>query len=200
MYGPPFSPLFHSNLYNVIGEPLSDGAWKKNDNDKVSFQLVWWHETRQWTFFFKVRLSHFPYFSVCYQFLEWVGAKLKLRFSVVLFNLNFSRQVGRQMKNFLVNQNAVQRTVIFDFWQLTTFYKREHAALYLTALMELHVFHLKITFNDYIITPLTLETMGKRLTVLCETKRNEMVLCETVRNGTLRNVTPCKVIRNSESR
>ena len=127
---------------------------KKNDNDKVSFQLVWWHETRQWTFFFKVRLSHFPYFSVCYQFLEWVGAELKLHFSVVLFNLNFSRQVGRQMKNFLVNQNAVQRTVIFDFWQLTTFYKREHAALYLTALMELHVFHSKITFNDYIMITL----------------------------------------------
>ena len=35
--------------------------------------------------------------------------------------------------------------MIFDFYQLTTFYKRERASLYLTALIELHVFHL----NDY---------------------------------------------------
>ena len=39
---------------------------------------------------------------------------------------------------------------IDPFASLTTFYKRERVALYLTALMKLHVFHLKITFNDYI--------------------------------------------------
>ena len=35
---------------------------------------------------------------------------------------------------------------------MITFYTGERAPLYLTALMELRVFQLKITFNDYIIT------------------------------------------------
>ena len=39
----------------------------------------------------------------------------------------------------------------------------EHAVLYLTALMEQHVFHLKIIFNNYIIMRWTLETMRKQL-------------------------------------
>ena len=36
--------------------------------------------------------------------------------------------------------------------QIDNFYKRERAVLYLTALMEQYVFHLKIILNDYITT------------------------------------------------
>ena len=40
-----------------------------------------------------------------------------------------------------------------ELWS-SNFYERERAAffIWLAALMELHVFHLKITFNVYIIT------------------------------------------------
>ena len=42
--------------------------------------------------------------------------------------------------------------LIIDFFQLITFYKRKRAVLYLTAVMALHVFHLRIIFDDYIMT------------------------------------------------
>ena len=45
------------------------------------------------------------------------------------------------------SQNCDLRILTVD-----NFYKRERAALYLTALMELHAFLLKTIFTDYIIT------------------------------------------------
>lgn len=39
------------------------------------------------------------------------------------------------------------------FLELKTFYNNECAALSLTVLMELHTFHLKTLFNEYIIMP-----------------------------------------------
>ena len=38
------------------------------------------------------------------------------------------------------------------FFSTDNFYKRKRSVLYLTAVMALHVFHLRIIFDDYIMT------------------------------------------------
>lgn len=55
----------------------------------------------------------------------------------------------------LSNHFAEMQSVESDlrFLELKTFCNNECAALSLTVLMELHTFHLKTLFNEYIIMP-----------------------------------------------
>ena len=82
-----------------------------------------------------------PIFTYCgYNSLGWSESRKRIIRSIETRSLE------------IISLTCSSKNCDLRFLQLTTFYKRERAALYLTVLMELHVFHLKITFNDYITT------------------------------------------------
>ena len=82
-----------------------------------------------------------PIFTNCgYNSLGWLESRKRMIRSIETRSLE------------IISPKCSLQNCDLRFLTIDNFLKRRACCLYLTALMELHVFHLNITFNDYCIT------------------------------------------------